>query len=84
MSQEPEQLRLEEIRTRFRRAGYLLDLAPTPDGDWQARWYRADRPDAAPALAVAATRLDAAEDALALIEGREPPLAAEELVEEPE
>jgi len=79
---DPEDLRLEAIRRRFAGAGYDLDLVPTPDGDWEARVHPQGRVPTGPPLAVGATELQAADDALALFEGAEPPLGDPD--EEPE
>jgi hypothetical protein len=71
---DPEDLRLDAIRRRFALAGYDLDLVPTPDGDWEARVHPQGRVLTGPPLAVGASDLQVAEDALALFEGAEPPL----------
>jgi hypothetical protein len=77
MSVEPEDIRLAQIEAGFARHGLTLEVLPTEDGDWQARWFPLGEPYSKPHSLVAGTRLDAAEDALAVIEGAEPPLGEE-------
>jgi hypothetical protein len=75
---EPDQLRMEQIRARFAELGLTLEVVPTEDGDWQARWRPQGEPYANARTLVAGNQLDAAEDALAVAEGGEPPLAETE------
>jgi hypothetical protein len=77
MSVEPEDLRLAQIQAAFAKHALTLEVVPTEDGDWQARWFPQGEPYSKPHSLVAGTRLDAAEDALAVIEGAEPPLGEE-------